>query len=229
MKIDRLELLASDIPALHNFYTGVFGLPLLGGDGALSIMAGRSELTFLQAPQDWSGFYHFAFNIPQDQFEEAKEWLSKRVMPIKDDKGNDEFTSKEWNAHSVYFYDPAGNILEFIARHDLDEHLDRPFDEQSILSISEIGLATDDVQAMVRSLQAEMGINPYGGAGSDAFAAVGDEHGLFIVVKRGRIWFPDTGKEATAARLRVEVSTAAQASYILSGPPYEINRAVDGP
>lgn len=67
-----------------------------------------------------------------------------------------------------------------------------------------------------------MGISPYGGPGSETFTAVGDEHGLFIVVKRGRIWFPDTGKGAGMAPLEVEVSTGGGARYNLSGPPNEI-------
>ncbi|MEO6456896.1 MAG: hypothetical protein ABIO92_01275, partial [Chloroflexia bacterium] len=222
MRIDRLDLLTNDLAAQRKFYASELPLPILEASGAvLSLQAGRSLLTFRQAPEDWNGFYHFAFNIPEDQFQEAKEWLSRRVMPIKDAKGKDEFPSKEWNAHSVYFYDPAGNILEFIARHTLDEHLERPFGERNILSISEIGLVSDDVPGTVRRLQSEMNINTYSGPGSDTFTAVGDEHGLFIVVKRGRIWFPDTGKPAVLAPLGVEITSDMEARYKLSGPPYE--------
>lgn len=224
MKIDRLDLLTSDLDLLREFYANALPLPLLEeSESVLSLQAGRSRLNFCQAPEGWDGFYHFAFNIPEDQFQEAKEWLSQRVVLIKDHYGQDEFaSSKEWNAHSVYFYDPAGNILEFIARHDLDEHLDRPFDERNILSISEIGVVCEDVPGMVGLLRSQMGVSPYGGPGSDTFTAVGDEHGLFIVVKRGRIWFPDTGKQAVPSSLGVEV-TSEGARYKLSGPPYEID------
>jgi len=225
MRIDRLNLLTNDIAVQRTFYAEELPLPVLEASGTvLSLQAGRSQLTFRQAPDGWIGFYHFAFNIPEDQFVEAKQWLSKRVTLIKDNNGKDEFpSSKEWNAHSVYFYDPAGNILEFIARHDLDEHLDRPFDAQNILSISEIGIVSEDVSGMVRSLQSQMEIRPYGGPASETFAAVGDEYGLFIVVKQGRIWFPDTGKQALPASLGVEVTSDTGARYKLRYPPYEID------
>ena len=225
MRIDRLDLLTNDLVAQRKFYANELPLPVLEASGEiLSLQAGRSQLTFRQAPEGWEGFYHFAFNIPEDQFREAKEWLSRRVILIKDNNGEDEFpSSKEWNAHSVYFYDPAGNILEFIARRDLDEHLDRPFDERNILSISEIGIVSEDVPVMVKSLQSRMGISPYGGPGSETFTAVGDEHGLFIVVKRRRIWFPDTDKPSVPSPLGVEVTLDAKVRYKLSGPPYEID------
>ena len=225
MRIDRLDLLTADLAVQREFYANELPLPVLEeSDAVLSLQAGRSQLIFGRAPEGWQGYYHFAFNIPEDQFWDAKEWLSRRVTLIKDNKGEDEFpSSKEWNAHSVYFYDPAGNILEFIARHDLDEHLDRPFDSQNILSISEIGIVSEDVPSMVGSLQSQIGISPYGGPSSDTFTAVGDVHGLFIVVKRGRIWFPDTGKPAVPSSLGVEVTTGTGARYKLSGLPYEID------
>jgi hypothetical protein len=96
------------------------------------------------------------------------------------------------------------------------------FDERSILSISEIGLASDDVIATVAQLQgAAMPI--YDGAGSDTFAAVGDEHGLLIVVSRGRIWFPETGTPADLVPLKAVVSLGSGATAVISGPPYEVS------
>ena len=229
MRIDRLELLTTDLAAQKRFYTDELPLPVVASSGVdLSLQAGRSQLTFRRAPEGWAGFYHFAFNIPEDQFLEAKRWLSGRVTLIKDIKGDDEFASTEWNAHSVYFFDPAGNILEFIARHDLAEHRDSPFSAESILSISEIGIVAEDVPAVVEHLGSQIGISPYRGPGSETFTAVGEMHGLFIVVKRGRIWFPDTGKGAVPAPVLVDVTTDTGRRYRLSGPPYEVTMLHSG-
>ena len=46
---------------------------------------------------------------------------------------------------------------------------------------------------MVKGLCDTLGVTVYDGEGGDMFTAVGDELGLFIVVKQGRIWYPETG------------------------------------
>jgi catechol-2,3-dioxygenase len=225
MNIDALDLFAAGLPAQRDFYAGVLGLPAVEATpGILSLRAGSSRLTFRQAPDGWSGVYHFAFNIPENQFREAKSWLSGRVALIKDATGADEFRFESWNAHSVYFYDPAGNILELIARHNLENSSNKPFGDESLLAVSEIGLATEDVPGTVRLLQKELGAGIYDGAGSDMFTAVGDEHGLVIVVKRSRAWFPDTGKPAELVPLKAVISNKEGARFELAGPPYRIHK-----
>jgi catechol-2,3-dioxygenase len=143
------------------------------------------------------------------------------VPLISSGSGEDSFNFESWNAHSFYFRDPASNILECIARHNLMNGSDRPFDEQGMLCISEIGIATDDVRATVQLLEAELSAGIYDGAGSDTFAAVGDEHGLFIVVEEGRKWYPDLGRPAGPHPVTAVISTAAGQEFTLSGPPYE--------
>ncbi|HEX8600653.1 MAG TPA: hypothetical protein VF952_19320 [Chloroflexia bacterium] len=222
MKIDRLELQANDLLAQHHFYRDVLQLPAVATSETLQVQVGSSLLTFTQSTGTHSQVYHFAFNIPENRFEEAKAWIAGRTPLITSSSGEDTFDFVNWNAHSCYFRDPAGNILEFIARHGLPNASDVHFDARSILSISEIGIASDDVVATVEQLQ-RTGMPVYDGAGSDTFAAVGDEHGLLIVVKRGRIWFPDTGTPADLFPLKVEVSLGGDTTTVLSGPPYEVS------
>jgi catechol 2,3-dioxygenase-like lactoylglutathione lyase family enzyme len=193
MQIDRLELIAPDLAALRDFYVGRFGLTALPSPPArLELQVGTTRLVFTQAPEGWNGRYHFAFNIPENGYREAKAWLAARVPLAAAADGRDEFWSDDWNADILYFFDPAGNIGELIARHTLDCASDAPFGPASLLAVSEIGLATPDVPATVADLSTRLGIFPYGET-SDTFAPVGDERGLFIVVCAGRISFPDTG------------------------------------
>jgi catechol-2,3-dioxygenase len=206
MRIEALELVSSDLAGLNEFYTGVLNLQGQLAEETLSVQAGSSQLSFKQAPPGWNGFYHFAFNIPENQLQEAKDWVSRRLPLIRDQSGQDEFDFENWNAHAFYFRDPVGNILEFIARHNLPNRSDRPFSERSILSISEIGIASDDVLETVRLLESRVGVEVYDGPPSDTFTAVGDENGLFIVVRRGRVWFPDTGQAADLYPVSVTVS-----------------------
>lgn len=82
--------------------------------------------------------YHFAINVPQNQFEDAVTWLSDRVELLSDtETGDSEIFFEDWNAHAVYCLDPAGNLLELIARHDLSNDSDRPFGSENFLEVSE--------------------------------------------------------------------------------------------
>ena len=60
-----------------------------------------------------------------------------------------------------------------------------------MLRISEIGLAVPDVPAAAAALQGEFGLPVFGTAAAES-APLGDPHGLLIVVRQGRPWFPTT-------------------------------------
>ena len=188
MRITELQLPTSDLAALRAFYTERLGLTLEGNNVAdFAVRAGASRLQFFASaavvpPQ------HFAFTIPRNQLASAKVWLRGRAALLTQE-GQDEFASTDWQAQQVYFRDPAGNILEFIARQTLPDEADGPFDPAQIVSVSEVGLPTDDVPATVAALVAAFGLASYGEV-SDTFTAVGDAEGLLIVVQDGRIWFP---------------------------------------
>ncbi len=222
MRIIQLHLLTADLVVQRDFYTQVLGLVPVEEAGALALQAGSTRLVFRPTRPTEQAVYHFAFDIPQNCFQEAKALIAGRVPLLRDASGADAFSSENWNSDSVYFRDPAGNILEFIARHGLANDSDQPFTERSILSVSEIGLATDNVVDTVSLLQAELGAGIYDGAGSETFTAVGDEHGLLIVVKRGRIWFPDTGQAAELAPMLAGVSEGAGRRHSVFGPPYQV-------
>ena len=203
VKITQLTLLARDLAAQQRFYGDVLGLAVQTRDHAIEIAAGATTLVFEQAPTEWSGVHHFAFNIPENQFTEAKHWLSERVPLHRDAAGRDEFDFRDWNAHAVYAFDAGGNIIELIARHGLPNASVHPFGAGAFLNVSEIGLAVPDVQAQVAQLHQQDGLPIYDGANSAVFSAVGDEHGLFIVVAEKRLWYPDTGRPATPSKTKV--------------------------
>ena len=210
MKIFQLRLVAHDLAAQQSFYRDCLGLPTVmhPDDGALHIQAGQTELIFDATDDRASGVYHFAFNIPENQFGQAKVWLSARVPLHRAASGQDEFDFRDWNAHAIYAFDAAGNIIELIARHGLPNASAAPFGSDSLLSISEIGVVVPDVRAGVQRLQTEHGLPIYDGSGSDVFTAVGDPEGLFIVVAEQRLWYPDTGIPARAMPVVATIETA---------------------
>lgn len=181
MFIRRLEILTLDLVAQKEYYASLLELPVrLEGD-SLFVQAGKTDLVFTQAPVHWVGQYHFCFNVPENKFEQAKAWLSAKTSLLKDDKGNDEFKSQTWNATSLYFKDAAGNILEFIARHDQKNAVETPFNSGQILQVSEIGLPSKNVISFAKELCEKLSISVYKQEPNETFTPIGDEDGLLIL------------------------------------------------
>ena len=221
MNITGLELLAADLQAQQDFYTNILELPVKRTSSGLEVKAGNTDILFVQAPPDFEGAYHFACNIPENQFRAAKEWISGRVPLLREENGTDEFHSESWNSDSVYFKDAAGNVLEFIARHNLEKAREDEFDSDHILNISEIGLPSEDVVAFADQLCRQLGLSVFKQEPNETFTPVGDDNGLLIVPIKGRIWIPNSGVPAKMLPVKVKGETNGQ-EWEVRGVPYEI-------
>ena len=221
MNIVRLELLAADLWAQKDFYADVLELPVKLTSSGLEVKAGKTDILFTQAPPDFDGAYHFAFNIPENQFHAAKEWISSRFPLLCDASGSEEFPSQSWNSDSVYFKDAAGNVLEFIARHSLSDAVGRDFGSQQILQVSEIGLPSEDVVGFAHELCTRLGLSVFRQQPNENFTPVGDDHGLLILPAKDRIWKPDSGVPAKLLPVKVK-GEANGKSWEVRGVPYEI-------
>ncbi|WP_309570252.1 VOC family protein [Deinococcus sp.] len=198
MHIDHLTLRGRDLRAQRDFYAGTLGLPVVAETPErLTVQAGSSSLTFGHDPAH-TAFSHLAFDIPRALVDGAQAWLEARVPLLADHDGRNRFgPNEQWNTTNLYFADPAGNILEFIARHDLPHDHAGPFGPGHILHVSEFGLVVDDVPGAVRWLGDTHDLRPFNGR-SDTFTAVGGHGGMLIVVPAGRGWMP-TGQPAVPA------------------------------
>jgi hypothetical protein len=202
------------------FYSSLLGLPAhLDGD-SLHIQAGKTELIFKEQ-KDFDGGYHFCFNIPENKFTECKAWTLAKIPLLKDDKGNDEFTGGTWNSSSIYFKDSAGNILEFIARHDQKNATVEAFNSKHILQISEIGLPSQDVISFAKDLCSTLGVDVYRQDFNETFTPIGDEDGLLILPVENRIWYPNTGVSAKLLSVYAEVKTI-KGDFMITGFPYKV-------
>lgn len=200
MRIAELWLQTSKLVELLGFYTKTLELPLVGQTVlSFTVQIGASKLTYEQAVSGQNPVYHFAFNIPENQIAQAKVWLEHRVPTLADAAGQRLFRSESWNADMFYFYDLSGNVLELIARHGLANPSSQPFTAQSLLNISEIGIASVNPAQTAKQLGQPL----YNCQPNGTFMPVGDEHGLFIVVREGRVWFPDTGQSAEQVPFKV--------------------------
>jgi catechol-2,3-dioxygenase len=121
LRIAALELLtAAPLAKMKQFYGESLGLKMLTDEaGRLVIVGGGTRLTFRPAPRDAGApFYHFAFNIPENKALAAHKWQTARssLLPIparlRDPKFPDDVVHyRHWNAHSVFFLDPGGNVV----------------------------------------------------------------------------------------------------------------------
>ena len=221
MNIMRLELLTTDLQAQRDFYADVLGFPVSLAASSLEVQAGASELVFKQAWSDFDGAYHFAFNIPENQYVSAKTWITSRIPLLRDKTGKEDFVSETWNSTSLYFPDPAGNVLEFIARHNLHNPVNDDFDSHQILNVSEIGLPTQDVISLANELCTRLGVTVFKQEPNENFTAVGDDHGLLILPIKDRIWLPDSGVPAKLLPVQVLGNTDGK-EWEVRGVQYEI-------
>ncbi len=191
MEIKSVILQSNHIEAMKQFYVDRFGFSLIAEDKkGFRIAVGTSELEFSSKQVEGEPYYHFAFNIPTNKFKEAKAWLKARVT-LNVDFEKDEIYFSNFDAHSLYFYDPAGNIVELIARHSIGEIQEEPFSIASILNISEIGLTVEDAIDTCNKLM-EIGIHERenGDLTSTSLNFMGEKSkGIFIIVNQpGRRW-----------------------------------------
>lgn len=218
MQIKRLILQTSALEKLTDFYIKLMELPvkksghagqsLGGGHGEMeiAITIGSTELVFQHAKAA-DPFYHFAINIPANKIEEAGTWLKDRAeLMWIDQYSNDIADFASWHAKSVYFFDPAGNILELIARFDLDNQTNETFSSKQFLSVSEIGLVFPEKEFDQRTgdLLKRFNLSYFAKQPPlPQFKAVGDDEGLFIIVPENRSWFP-TSKPSGIFKMEIE-------------------------
>jgi catechol 2,3-dioxygenase-like lactoylglutathione lyase family enzyme len=142
MQIVEARLTTRRLEEQKAFYGRILSLPLVEDDGrVVAFGVGTSRLVFVRAESGGEPLYHFAFDVPRNKFVEAKAWLAGRV-DLLDRDGRDEFEFSSWNATAVYFRDPAGNVVELIARRNLPNDSGRPFGSDGLLRVSEVGVVS---------------------------------------------------------------------------------------
>ena len=188
MKIKELTLFTQNLKSQIEFYSKGLEFKMINCDDAsCSFNTGNSILTF--KVQEGSKPYHFAFNIPSNKENEALGWLKERVQLLSFEE-KELMNFESWNARAMYFYDPDMNIVEFIARKNLNINSNNAFSSKSILNISEMALASTNIKETIAILNSINPIKKYSGD-YKRFCALGDEDGLFILANPLlKKWFP---------------------------------------
>jgi len=118
--LGEVSIQVRDLDAMHKFYEEVVGLEVLRRDEDFVFFkiaegyGGHSQnLALFEAsntlnPQE-STLHHIALNVALEDFESEKTRLEGLGLKIH-------ATVHEWlHVRSLYFYDPEGNHLEFVA------------------------------------------------------------------------------------------------------------------
>ncbi len=212
----ELAVEAGGLAALESFYTGGLGLPQRSRAGdRLQLAAGSATLTFTCRPDSRRPFYHFALLIPGNRFDAARDWLSV-TAPLLSRPGQDAttFDFGAWNARACYAHDPAGNIIELIAHHGVEEsnHTGR-FQGREIRAVSEIGLVAAHLPEFVHALRSA-GLELWSGQVSEGGASlgfVGRQAHTLILCAPGRPWLP-TGRPAESHPVEVRMTSGSGAT-----------------
>ncbi len=233
-RILHLDLITgASLGDLKKFYTDTIGLQLIAEQtDHFSFRAGETTIRFIKtAEENAAPFYHFAFNIPENKILKAREWQLKRTalsatpsQLVDENYPKDIRHFQHWNAHSVFFWDPAGNLVEYIARHDLKNRADGEFSSRDLLCASEIAFIVQDTETIANEIKSAFNMNQYRG-GDENFRAIGDENGLLLVIKKGRVWESHTNISRTPGTIKTAVTIRAEKNerWMPKNYPFEIN------
>lgn len=200
-----------NLEAQRQFYVERLGIPFAAtGRDFFELQLQQTTVRFEKV--DGAHPYHFAFNIPSNKAREALSWLKERVEILSfQDQELIDFSN--WNAWAMYFYDADKNIVEFISRHKINQYYTEPFSAKQLISISEIGMAVNDIKKAYTQMHRQTNIDIFDG-NFDRFCAVGDDHGLFILVdKKKKNWFPKDDP-AYPADFQMEAEVKGKTFYL---------------
>lgn len=189
MRFNKLKLGSKSVKKQQGFYADVLGFGIKKSTtDQLVIQAGFTEFIFSQQ-LDPPNLYHFCFLIPTGSLESSIQYLESReieLLPFQEEKIIHFDTGR-----SIYFFDPDGNIAEFIERPSLDYPAKKTFDIIDVICVNEIGLPVLKTLGMSHELMTNKGVQPINPkAWNENFCWVGDHEGALIVVKEGRHWMP---------------------------------------
>ena len=188
MKIKEVILFTNNIQKQKQFYKTVLEFEQIEDSlEKIAFKVGESVLTFQYKENVRPS--HLAFNIPSNSIYDALIWLRNRTEVLDCDSGKIADFSN-WKAKAIYFYDADHNIMEFIARERINIESDFAFTPRTILSISEMAIATTDIKTVYKAINTIKPIPIFDGDFT-RFCALGNEEGLFVLIdKNKKKWYP---------------------------------------
>lgn len=217
----RLRLKATRLDEMRTFYADTLGFAVEREPGALTVETGETRIRFEEAEPGTAPYYHVAWAIPENKIEESKDWLTRRTPILKRPDGLEIFHFRNVNRHAFFFADPAGNILEFIARHDLRDGVDVPFAREHVFYVNHAGLVVDDMDEAIGQIRRDLGLELTADPVPN-FATLGDGHRHVTLVTRNRLWLPDMVKAADVHEAEVVMHGSPSRVLDFERYPYRV-------
>lgn len=209
MKIYQVQLKCRHLEIMKSFYTNMLEMELINESAQhFTVMAGTTKIIFEKTEEHT--FYHVAFRTESNYFDIMFKKLLKENLLLPNEEGE---VRMFWEGKQAYFYDSDGNVMEI---------LERPSKEDAPLGwhdVIEVGWPSGDVNEMQADLKSILATNYKRESGS--FTFFGDEEGVFVIVNKGRNWYP-TELPATIHPIKVVVSGNHDTRYTHPTSPYEI-------
>lgn len=234
-EIIELNLRARRLNQNRFFWETLMGFTVIDAPsvGQYTLQVGNTKLTFRQStlPPDLEATffpqYHFTISIPSNQIEACLEWVlsQKATNPAT----NEEVTIPIWkdylneaeiirrnlyNSQSVFIQDPAGNIVELLARHDMNNTATGTFNNGMFIGISEVGIVTRDVRKTAALLKDTFGVEEVLGS-SNSFKPMGGATGLLKLIVPGKPWIPTENELAVDHEMELTIKHTQQLDPIL--------------
>ena len=125
-KIVETSIYSSDLEKMKEFYVDKLGLTLVSEQKGRHVFLKTDKNMLLIFNHDITGaeketshgaptppsMIHVAFEIESDEYEDTKDLLEKNNIPIE----KEVVWENNIKSRSIYFRDPAGNLVEFITR-----------------------------------------------------------------------------------------------------------------
>lgn len=142
-------LYTDKLKQLRRFYVNILQFDAIEStETQFSIQIGKSKLTFSESDQP--AFYHYAINIPGNQFVVIKDWIQTRYH-LNKQGGINEIYKPIFDADAMYIEDPAGNLIQLIGRRNRD--FLGSFSHEVFLDISEVTLVSSHVKELGEQIQ----------------------------------------------------------------------------
>jgi len=224
-EIKELVIRARRLDQNRFFWETLLGFTVVDSPslGQYTLQVGNTLLTFRPSnlPPDLEATffpqYHFTISIPTNQIEACLDWILSRKAINPDT--NEEVTIPLWkdylngaeivrrnlyNSQSVFIKDPAGNVVELLARHDKPEIQDGAFNKDMFIGISEVGIVTRDIRKTAALLKDTFGADEVQGS-SNSFKPIGGATGLLQLIVPGKPWVPTDNELAVSHEMELTI------------------------